>query len=202
MGNLLLLIFQLIVLIFSVIIHEVSHGLMAYRLGDNTAKDEGRLNLNPINHLDFFGSFVLPFSLYFLSGGSFVLGWAKPVPYNPMNLRNPKSGGGLIALAGPASNLILAIIASILLRIGILSSFINPVFLQIIIVINISLMIFNLVPIPPLDGSKILFSLLPNKLSHWQYSLERYGWWLIIAFVLFGFSFIMPVINWMINILV
>src|SRR3989344_1069801 len=108
--------YQVIVLIFLVIIHEVSHGLMAYRLGDNTAKEAGRLTLNPAKHLEFFGSFLVPF-LFIITRSSFILGWAKPVPFNPYNLKNPKRDGALIALAGPGSNLLIAIIFGLIVRI-------------------------------------------------------------------------------------
>lgn len=196
------MLFQLVILIFSVIVHEVMHGLVAYWLGDTTAKDAGRLTLNPLAHIDPFGSVLLPLGLYMLSGGGFVLGWARPVPYNPMNLSNPRRGGGLIALSGPASNLVLAIIAALLLRTPFAGVVIQPVLLQITIAINLGLMVFNLVPIPPLDGSKVLFSLLPGRFSRFELAAERYGWWLIILFVLFGFELIIPIVNGLYRLLV
>src|SRR3990170_928972 len=116
MDNYLLLIFQLIVFIFSVMIHEVSHGAMALKLGDTTAKDMGRLTLNPLKHLDPFGSFLLPIMLYFLTNGAFVFGWAKPVPYDPTRLKNPLRSAGLIAAAGPGSNLVVAFVFGMLIR--------------------------------------------------------------------------------------
>jgi Zn-dependent protease len=195
MNEIILIVFQLIVLIFSVMIHEVSHGFIAYLLGDNTARDAKRLNLNPLNHLDWFGSVLLPLLLYVASGGTFVIGWAKPVPYNPFNLKNPKIGAGVIAAAGPASNFLLALLTSLLLKFGGIGGVINPIFLQITIILNLSLMIFNLVPIPPLDGSKILFSFLPSRWLGLQSTLERYGMWFLIAFIFFGFSLIMPIIG-------
>jgi Zn-dependent protease len=192
-----------VVLIFSVVVHEVMHGYVAYLLGDNTAKDLKRLNFNPLNHLDFFGSFILPLILYFSTAGSFVIGWAKPVPYNPMNLKNPKTGSGLIALAGPLSNFLLAVFAAVLIKINaIFGMIVQPIFLHIIIVVNLSLMVFNLIPIPPLDGSKILFSLIPNKYIKIQYELERYGIWILLIFMFFGFSFIAPIIRMIYNLLV
>src|SRR3990167_5811299 len=114
MDQFLILIFQLIVLLFSIIIHEVSHGVMANKLGDPTAKNAGRLTLNPLKHLDFFGSFLLPF-LLFMAKSPVLFGWAKPVPFNPANLRNPKRDSGFIGLAGPLSNLSMAIIFSLVL---------------------------------------------------------------------------------------
>ncbi|KKS83085.1 MAG: Peptidase M50 [Candidatus Wolfebacteria bacterium GW2011_GWC1_43_10] len=197
-----ILIFQLVILIFSVIIHEVSHGLVALGLGDTTAKDAGRLTLNPLKHLDFFGSFLLPISLYLVSGGSFIFGWAKPVPYNPFNLKDSKKGSGLIAAAGPVSNFLLALLTSLILRVGnYLNLGFNPVFLEIAIIVNLSLMIFNLVPIPPLDGSKILFSLLPRKFDYLFGALERYGMMIFILFIFFGFGLIIPLISLLFHLL-
>lgn len=195
MNGAIIIIFQLVILILSVMVHEVMHGYVAYWLGDNTAKLAKRLNFNPLNHIDLFGSIILPVLLYIATAGSFVIGWAKPVPYNPFNLKNPKSGAGLIAAAGPVSNFVIACLAAVILRTGGLGGLIQPIFLQITILLNISLMIFNLVPIPPLDGSKILFSLLPTKWSHIQYTLERYGIWILIVFIFFGFSLIVPIIS-------
>ncbi|MFA6136017.1 MAG: site-2 protease family protein [Candidatus Paceibacterota bacterium] len=202
MNEGLLIVFQIVVLIFSAVIHEVSHGVTADYLGDDTARKAGRLTLNPLKHLDPFGSFMLPLVLYFVSGGSFVFGWAKPVPYNPFNLKNPKKGSGLIALAGPLSNFLMALFFSLLLVLNENFSFgINSIFIQIAILINLSLMIFNLVPIPPLDGSKILFSLLPQKLSHIANNLERNGMWLFLIFLFFGFQLIVPVIYFLFNLM-
>ena len=137
----------------SVVIHEVSHGYMANFLGDPTAKYEGRLTLNPIKHLDIMGSLVVPVFSY-LTGG-FIFGWAKPVPYNPHNLRPGRWSEALVAIAGPASNLILAIIFGLFIRIYAMQGFSNPGVIHItalIVFTNIILMVFNLVPIAPLDG--------------------------------------------------
>lgn len=203
MNELVLVIFQLVVLLFSAIIHEVSHGYAAYKMGDNTAKNEGRLTLNPLSHLDPFGSVVLPLLLYFASAGSFVIGWAKPVPFNPFNLKNPKRDSGIIAVVGPASNLLIACLAALILRFSpFLGGIVNPIFLQIVVIINLSLMIFNLVPIPPLDGSKILFAFLPVRFYRLQTTLEQYGMWILIAFIFFGFSLIVPIIYFLYNLLV
>src|SRR3989344_1333980 len=195
-----ILIFQLIVLLFSVVIHEVSHGVVAEHLGDPTARLAGRLTLNPIKHLDLFGSFLLPLSLYFISGGGFIFGWAKPVPYNPLNLKNPEKGGGLIAAAGPISNFVLAVIFSFLYRFLNIFSFEESLiaalgqFFIIIILVNIMLGVFNLVPLPPLDGSKVLFALLPRSASQIRMFLERYGLFLLFLFIFFGFKLIMPIV--------
>ncbi len=190
-------IFQILVLIFSVVIHEVSHGTVAYALGDSTAKDEGRLTLNPLKHLDPFGSVVLPLITYF--AGGFVFGWARPVPYNPMNLRSKKWFGfrpeALVGIAGPASNVAVALIFGLLLRFS--SALALPTaFLQIafyITFLNIVLAVFNLVPLPPLDGSKVLFALLPPRLSHIQNTLEQYGIFLLLLFIFFFSWILLPV---------
>lgn len=196
MNDPIILIFQLIVLIFSVIIHEISHGFVAYALGDKTAKLAGRLTLNPIKHIDPFGSVILPLILFILQS-PVLFGWAKPVPFNPMNLKNPKRDSGLIGLAGPISNYSVAIIFSIILNaasaLGLLT---NPlaIFINIVILVNIVLATFNLVPIPPLDGSKILFSCLPAGTENFQILLEKYGFYVLIFFILFGFPLITPII--------
>jgi Zn-dependent protease len=166
------LLFAIVILIVSAIIHEVSHGYAALYLGDPTAKLAGRLTLNPFAHLDFFGSFLLPL-LLIASGVPFVFGYAKPVPYNPYNLRKGKWGPALVALAGPFSNILIAVFVSILLRLGVFSPATYSIgFL--IVIINVVLAIFNLVPVPPLDGSKVLFALLPYSMQDVEVFLRRY----------------------------
>ncbi len=191
-------IFFVIVLIFSVIIHEISHGYIALLLGDTTAKDAGRLTLNPLKHIDIFGSVIFPLLMIF-SGGP-VFGWAKPVPYDPRFLRNPKKGAGLIALAGPGSNLVLAIIFALVSRI--LTTFPATDFMQalyilvvIIVQVNISLAVFNLLPIPPLDGSGILFSFLPRGTEKAQYFLQRYGFIILVVLIFSGLDFLHPIMS-------
>jgi len=195
-----LLVFQLVVLIFSVMVHEVSHGYVADYLGDPTARLAGRLNFNPLKHLDFFGSFLLPVFLWWATHGTAVFGWAKPVPYNPLNLKNPKLGTGKIAVAGPAANLLIAAVFGIFLRITIFLGLTTPLltlFFSLIVYLNILLAIFNLVPLPPLDGSRILFALLPVSESSYRlaYTLERYGMMLVLIFVFFGFQLILPIVD-------
>jgi Zn-dependent protease len=196
-------IFVIIILIFSVMIHEVSHGLVALKLGDRTALNANRLNLNPLNHLDPFGSVILP-ALLALMGGP-IFGWAKPVPYNPYNLRDPKKGGGLIAIAGPASNFVLAVIFALIIRglVAFGSTGILISLFDIIVWVNISLGFFNLIPIPPLDGSKVLFSLLPTgKMQKIELFLNRYGFIILIILVFGGLSFLGPLISGTHNLLV
>ncbi len=149
-----------VILIFSAIVHEVSHGLMAERLGDNTARDEGRITLNPIPHIDLFYSILLPLALL-LAGSPIVFGAAKPVPVDFQNLRPRKLGMALVSLAGPLSNFILAVLFGVIIKIGLANSLAMPILLDAIL-INLILGTFNLIPIPPLDGSKIVASLLPE----------------------------------------
>lgn len=190
-------IFQLAILVMSVVIHEVSHGYMAYALGDSTAKYAGRLTLNPIPHIDPFGSVILPLVLSLLPGG-IVFGWAKPVPYNPYNLRDQKWGPGLVAAVGPLSNLCIALVFGLIIRFGGLLPFMVPAaFFEIatlVVLLNIVLAVFNLVPIPPLDGSRVLFTFLPYHMDYVRQFLEQYGFILLLMFIFFFFSFLSPVI--------
>ena len=189
-------IFQIIILIFSVVIHEVSHGFMAHSLGDNTAERAGRLTLNPLAHLEWFGSFILPIMSYFLGG--FIIGWAKPVPFNPYNLRDQKWGEAKVAIAGPLSNICIALFFGLLIRFGVLDSF-GDAFVYIaamIVFINLILATFNLVPVPPLDGSKILFSILPYSMQNIRSFLERNGLYIMIFFIFFLWQFVFPLVNW------
>ena len=149
--------FQVILLIFSVVVHEVAHGVAAYRLGDPTAKYAGRLTLNPIKHLDLFGSIILPALLVTTKAG-FIFGWAKPVPYNPYNFkRGGKWGEAIVAVAGPASNLAIALVFGLLIRFAVPAGLLSTEVLQLtasVVFINILLALFNLVPIAPLVGTK------------------------------------------------
>ena len=188
-------VFQIAILIMSVVIHEISHGYAASFLGDQTARYQGRLTLNPIKHLDFVGSFLVPSVAYFLGG--FIFGWAKPVPYNPYNLRPGRWSEAVVAAAGPASNIILALIFGIFLRVGVIEGWANPAFIQItsvIVFINILLAIFNLMPIPPLDGSKLLFAIFPDKLFQMRTFFEKYGLLFVLFLIFFLWQFIFPVI--------
>ncbi len=175
---------QIAVLIFSVVIHEVSHGLAAYRLGDPTAKYAGRLTLNPFSHLDLWGSFIVPLFLT-ISNVGFVFGWAKPVPYNPYNLRDQKYGPAIVGAAGPLSNLALILISGVLLRAMLVSGTSDGLLvhaLALMFIINIALMVFNLFPIPPLDGSKLLFAFLPIS-EYTKQTLEKNGLVILLVFL-------------------
>lgn len=165
MMNLQTGLFLYLVVIFSAIIHEYAHGWMANRLGDSTAKQMGRLTLNPLAHIDKVGTVFLPLILLLISGGRIFIGYAKPVPFNPYNLKNVRKGTALIALAGPGANFLVAIILGLLLRFaGGFSAMGNIIsFLPWVIFINIWLGLFNLIPVPPLDGSKILMSALSQQ---------------------------------------
>lgn len=185
-------IFLILILIFSIVIHEVSHGAMANHLGDPTAKYAGRLTLNPLKHLDPFGSILLPLLLLiFTAGRGPIFGWAKPVPINPFNFRNPKWDGAKVALAGPGSNLLVALFFGLLIRFfpAIVSDELLAIF-SLICILNLLLAIFNLVPIPPLDGSHILFSILPEKYFKLRVILEQYGLLILLFFIFFGLAWV------------
>jgi Zn-dependent protease len=173
-------IFQIAIIIVSIVFHELSHGYAAYFLGDPTAKYAGRLTLNPFKHLELFGSFIVP--LLTLAFGGIVFGWAKPVPYNPYNLRAKKYGEVIVALAGPASNILIAIVFSLYIRTlgGDIASSPTGQLAVLIVLVNLTLAIFNLIPIPPLDGSKILWGLLPYRWHPVKAFIERN----MIAFII------------------
>jgi Zn-dependent protease len=186
----------------SVVIHEVSHGYAALALGDPTAKYQGRLTLNPISHLDPIGSFLVPLLGYF--AGGFIIGWAKPVPFNPYNLRNQKWGEALVAVAGPLSNIALAIVFGLIIRFTSGTALMTQSFLNLagfVVLINITLAIFNLVPIPPLDGSKILFAFLPYKWQSIRQSFEKYGLILVLIFVFFLWQILSPIVGYLFTLL-
>lgn len=191
-------ILSLVILLFSVIIHELAHGYAAFSMGDPTAKYEGRLTLNPLKHLDSFGSIILPLLLY-ISGSPILFGWAKPVPVNPYNFRDKKWGELKVSLAGPLSNISLAVFFGLVFRFlpeNILIG--NPgiiIALKYIITINLWLAIFNLIPIPPLDGSWILFSFLSDKYFYVKNFLRQYGIIILIFLILFGNFFWFNIIS-------
>lgn len=176
------------ILIFSAILHEVAHGFVAYRLGDPTAKIMGRLTLNPVSHIDPVMSILLPLMLI-LSGSPVIFGAAKPVPVDPFNLREGRKDMALVALAGPLTNILLAILASVLLNLSGQTA-LAPLF-YVMGTINLLLAIFNLLPIPPLDGSKVFSLILPEKEANAYLSLGSIGIFIIFFLLLFpigGFS--------------
>ncbi len=194
------LIFQLIVLIFSIMIHEIAHGAMALKLGDDTAQKLGRLTLNPLKHIDPVGSVILP-AILLLFQSPFLIGWAKPVPYDPRRLRDPKTGAALIALAGPVSNIVIAIFFGLLLRLPIFPEA-AAALVSLIVYLNLLLAVFNLIPIPPLDGSKLLFYFLPQD-YRLQATLETYGPLLLLVFIFGGvLQFIVPIIQFIFQLIV
>jgi len=191
-------IFYVIVLIMSVVVHEVAHGFAAESQGDPTARYAGRLTLNPLRHIDMVGSVLLPLFLV-LTHAQFLIGWAKPVPYNERNLRDKKWGTVLVAGAGILANIVIAVVFGLAIRCaGFLGSFSGAfIFIASIIVwVNLILALFNLIPIPPLDGSKILFALMPERhLQSFQAKVEYLSLPLLIVFVLFLWPYIFPVVG-------
>jgi Zn-dependent protease len=190
MNNLVVYVFIYVVIVISAVVHEFAHGWVAWRLGDTTAKDEGRLTLNPLAHIDVFGTVIVPI-ISLLLGGVF-LGWAKPVPYNPFALSDRRWGTLKVGVAGPASNFIVALILGLLLR-GVVSGII-PVtaaaaeLLGFVVYVNIFLALFNLIPLPPLDGSKVLGSLVPG----FYRSLAYMSAWGLFAALLIAFYVLPP----------
>jgi Zn-dependent protease len=188
--------FQGAILLMSVVIHEVAHGYAALYYGDQTARYQGRLTLNPLKHLDPIGSVIVPIISYFLGG--FIFGWAKPVPYNPYNLKSGRWPEAAVALAGPASNIALAAIFSLLLRAAAHSASTPFIYLlAVIISVNLLLAVFNLMPIPPLDGSRLLFALFPQNIYRLRNFFDRYGFVLVIIFILFVWQLVSPVVGYL-----
>lgn len=193
-------IFLYIIIVLSAVLHEYAHGWTAYQLGDSTAKDAGRLTLNPVAHMDLFGTVIVPLFLLFTSGA--FIGWAKPVPYNPYNLRDQKHGSLKVAFAGPAANLLIALTLGIILRIF-LKSFASlnpllPVFIGLTVYVNIFLALFNLLPFPPLDGSKIFADLFPKQWHHFR-KLGMLGIFIALGVAIFILS---PVANFIFKLIV
>ena len=193
-------IFYILILIMSVVIHEVSHGFMAEYFGDKTARHSGRLTLNPIPHLDLFGSIILP-AVLILSNAGFLFGWAKPVPYNPDNLSNKRWGTMWVALAGVLANFSIAVIFGTIIRVApdilpeVLLSAGFYVITSTIVLINLALGIFNLIPIPPLDGSKILLAFLPEQISSFILEYEQYSFILLLIFIIYFSDRLYPLLE-------
>jgi Zn-dependent protease len=177
--------------IFAITVHEVAHGWVAKKYGDNTASAMGRLTLNPIKHIDLFGTIILP-GLLLMTGTGFIFGWAKPVPVDPRNFKNPLQDMAIVALAGPVSNLLMAVAWALIARFGVtIGAGTEAISLPLIytgvagISINLVLALINLLPIPPLDGSRILTGILPSYWA-WQYNrLEPYGFYILLALLYF-----------------
>ncbi len=196
--------FVIFALIFSIVIHEAAHGYMADALGDPTARLQGRLTLNPLRHIDPLGSVLIP-GILVLTQANILFGWAKPVPYNPYNLRNQKWGEALVAAAGPAVNIFLALFFGLLLRMGIADA-VNPTFAKLawyVMHLNVLLALFNLIPIPPLDGSKILKALLPLRgqmaLARVEALAAQYGFVLLFLFIFLFLTVIWAPFMWLVT---
>lgn len=178
------------ILFGSIVLHEIAHGYSALMLGDTTARDEGRLSLNPFRHVDRFGTVILPVILLIASGGSFAFGYAKPVPINPYRFKNRKVGMAITGAAGPATNIVLGITFGLAFRFLAPDTALIPVWWDLLFYaayINLVLAFFNLIPIPPLDGSRVLQRFLPDGISREYHKLEPYGFLIIM-----GIAFVFP----------
>ncbi len=185
--------FFFLVVIPSAIFHEYMHGFVADKLGDPTARYAGRLTLNPLAHIDPIGTVLLPLMLLLFSGGQAMFAYAKPVPFNPYNLRDQKLGPLLIAVAGPLSNFALALAFSLIVRLVPVGGLLP--FLLLVIYANIGLGVFNLLPIPPLDGSKVLYFFLPTSMYRLQATLEQFGIIFLLLFITMFSRILPPIIN-------
>lgn len=196
-------------LIFAITIHEVAHGFVAYLFGDYTAKLSGRLTLNPLKHIDWIGTVIVPLTMLVVS--NFVFGWAKPVPVDARNLRNPRLDMALVALAGPIANLLMALIWGGIARAGILFEQTGNEWLGLPLIymggagiaINIVVGVLNLIPLPPLDGGRVLMSLLPRRVAYHLSFIEPYSFFILVLLLVTGvLSYVIgPVVFFLINLI-
>jgi Zn-dependent protease len=202
--------------LIAIVFHELSHGLVANKLGDPTAKMMGRLTLNPIAHIDPFGTILMPLMLLIFTNGQFVFGYAKPVPINPMNFRNPRRDMAISAAAGPVTNILLAIVSLIILKFifvplslvlpeSVGASVMTPLIMivQASVVMNVGLASFNMIPIPPLDGGRVLTGLLPYKQAASFSKIEPFGFIIVLVLIATGIAniFVVPMVNLFLRIL-
>ncbi|MBI5633704.1 MAG: site-2 protease family protein [Nitrospirae bacterium] len=202
-------------ILIAITFHEVAHGYVAFRLGDPTAKLLGRLTLNPLAHIDLFGTIIMPIMLFVLTEGRFVFGYAKPVPINPANFKNPRKGMALSAIAGPVTNIALALASVTLLKLVIAplaglspdtvkETLMKPLLMifSASVVMNVVLASFNLIPIPPLDGGRVLTGLLPSKQAVSFSKIEPFGFIIVLVLIYTGIAnlFIMPFITFFLKI--
>lgn len=196
-------IYIFVIVLFSVISHEVAHGFAAFKLGDPTARRMGRLTFNPLPHVDPLGSVILPLVLFFI-GSPVLFAWAKPVPVNPLYFRHPKRGMMLVALAGPATNLLIALVLTGVMH-GVGTSLPPSVQVAILtgIILNLALMVFNALPVPPLDGSRVVARFLSGEAYRAYVQIERYGMFIIIGLMYLGViqRILIPAVAWAAQIL-
>jgi Zn-dependent protease len=198
--DLILNVFRIVVLLYSVVLHELAHGLAARSMGDMTAERAGRLTLNPIPHLDLFGSIILP--ILTTTVGGFMFGYAKPVPYDPSALNDRAYGPAKVAFAGPAVNLALAVLFGLVIRF--FAPMLSPILLEmlaLVVWINLVLAVFNLLPVPPLDGHWLLMTFLPARFHAVKVALYRYQWYFLALCIFFVFPALVPALGFLFTLL-